>query len=54
MRAFLEQDSGIKVICTAESGEEAYQRYSECKPDVLLIKISMPGMGGDGSLKTYP
>jgi DNA-binding NarL/FixJ family response regulator len=47
----LEQNTGIKVICEAGSGEEAYQRYGEFKPDILLMDMSMPGMGGLEALR---
>jgi DNA-binding NarL/FixJ family response regulator len=47
----LEQNTGIKVICEAGSGEEAYQRSGEFKPDILLMDMSMPGMGGLEALR---
>ncbi|MFZ5454230.1 MAG: response regulator [Pseudomonadota bacterium] len=36
----------IEVIGEADSGEVAYQRYTELKPDVIVMDLSMPGMGG--------
>jgi len=36
----------IEVIGEADSGELAYQRYAELKPDVIVMDLSMPGMGG--------
>ncbi|WP_026188076.1 response regulator [Methyloversatilis universalis] len=36
----------IEVIGEADSGEAAYQRYAELKPDVIVMDLSMPGMGG--------
>ena len=36
----------IEVIGEADSGEVAYQRYAELKPDVIVMDLSMPGMGG--------
>jgi two-component system invasion response regulator UvrY len=35
----------------AESGEAACQRYDELTPDVLVMDIAMPGMGGLEALK---
>ena len=42
----LEQHSGIKVVAEAESGEQAYQVFGEYLPDVTVMDLSMPGMGG--------
>jgi two-component system, NarL family, invasion response regulator UvrY len=36
----------IEVVGEADSGETAYQRYAELKPDVVVMDLSMPGMGG--------
>jgi two-component system invasion response regulator UvrY len=36
----------IEVVGEADSGEAAYQRYPELKPDVIVMDLSMPGMGG--------
>lgn len=42
----LEQHSGINVVAEAESGEQAYQVFGEYLPDVTVMDLSMPGMGG--------
>jgi two-component system invasion response regulator UvrY len=42
----LETDADIKVVCEAESGEQAIQRYVEFKPHVVVMDITMPGIGG--------
>ncbi|MAX52130.1 MAG: DNA-binding response regulator [Methylophaga sp.] len=47
----LEQNAEIKVIAEAESGEQAYQTYPDNKPDVLVMDMSMPGMGGLEALR---
>jgi two-component system invasion response regulator UvrY len=36
----------IEVIGEADCGEVAYQRYAELRPDVIVMDLSMPGMGG--------
>jgi DNA-binding NarL/FixJ family response regulator len=38
--------SGVDRICTATSGEEAIMRVRSVKPDVVLMDVRMPGMGG--------
>jgi two-component system invasion response regulator UvrY len=42
----LEQNEGIRIVGEAESGEQAYQTFPEINPDVLVMDMSMPGMGG--------
>ena len=42
----LESTSDINVIAEASSGEEACTSYFECRPDVLIMDLNMPGMGG--------
>lgn len=45
-KMLLEMDSNIKVIVEAESGEQGITRYMEFKPDVVVMDITMPGIGG--------
>jgi DNA-binding NarL/FixJ family response regulator len=46
VRRLLEQESFFDVIGEAESGEKAYQLFGELNPDVMVMDLSMPGMGG--------
>lgn len=45
-RRLLESTSDIEVIAEADSGEAAYSRYCELQPDVAVMDLTMPGMGG--------
>jgi DNA-binding NarL/FixJ family response regulator len=45
-RRLLEQDSDIQVVAEAENGEQGYQAYLQCHPDVVIMDLSMPGIGG--------
>lgn len=45
-KMLLESDADITVIAEAESGEQAIQRYMEHKPNVVVMDITMPGIGG--------
>ena len=46
VRRLLEQEPSFDVIGEAESGEKAYQLFGELNPDVMVMDLSMPGMGG--------
>ncbi len=46
VRRLLEQEALFDVIGEADSGEKAYQMFGELKPDVMVMDLSMPGMGG--------
>jgi len=51
LRRLLEQNAEMQVIAEAGSGEQAYQLFSELKPDVVVMDLSMPGMGGLESIR---
>ena len=42
----LENKEGMEVVAEADSGELAYQKYGEIPIDVVVMDLSMPGMGG--------
>jgi two-component system, NarL family, invasion response regulator UvrY len=43
---FLRETPGIEMVGVALSGEEALPELARLKPDVVLMDLSMPGMGG--------
>jgi DNA-binding NarL/FixJ family response regulator len=45
------EKANIKVVAEATSGEEAYLNYEAIKPDVVIMDLSMPGMGGMETIK---
>jgi DNA-binding NarL/FixJ family response regulator len=51
LRAFLEEQSEppIEVVGEASSGEEAIALVEKLRPDLLLLDLSMPGLGGLGA-----
>ena len=46
VKRLLEQEDLFEVTGEAESGEKAYQIFVELNPDVMVMDLSMPGMGG--------
>lgn len=45
-RALLDTTADLRVVSECGSGEEALRRYAEAKPDVVVLDLSMDGMGG--------
>jgi two-component system invasion response regulator UvrY len=45
-KMLIENESDMAVICEAESGELGITAFKEHKPNVVIMDITMPGMGG--------
>ena len=45
-RRLLEATDRIAVVAEADNGEDAYRRFLELAPDVVVMDISLPGIGG--------
>ncbi|WAR46469.1 response regulator transcription factor [Methylomonas rapida] len=45
-KMLLASSDKIAVIGEAERGEQAIQLYQELKPDIVVMDLSMPGIGG--------
>ena len=50
-RLLLSTEDSIDVIAEAERGEAACQLYLEQQPDVMVLDLSMPGIGGLESIR---
>jgi len=46
LSAFLQASDDLELVGEASSGEEAIQSYKELLPDVILMDLKMPGIGG--------
>lgn len=46
LRALLESVSGIEVVGEAGSGDSAVSLVERTRPDVVLMDVAMPGLGG--------
>jgi two-component system, NarL family, invasion response regulator UvrY len=50
-RLLLEAAPDIYVAAEAQNGEQACQLYAKVQPDVIIMDLSMPGIGGLEALK---
>lgn len=46
IKRILDDVDGIAVVAEAENGEQAIRQVRKQQPDVILMDISMPGIGG--------
>lgn len=46
IKRLLEDSKQVKIIGEAESGEASLQMAQSLKPDVILMDVNMPGIGG--------
>ena len=46
IRRLLEDSQQVKIVGEAECGEDALQLAHSLKPDVILMDVNMPGIGG--------
>ena len=45
-KMLIDSEKDMKVIAESETGEDGIQKYQELKPDVTVMDITMPGIGG--------
>jgi DNA-binding NarL/FixJ family response regulator len=46
LRGVLEQQDGWKVCDEARNGQEAVERFTQIRPDVLILDFQMPDLNG--------
>ena len=51
LRTFLELHDDIEVVGEAADGEQALEAIAQLEPDVVLMDLVMPGIGGVGALE---
>ena len=51
LRALLESVSDLEVVGEATTGEEAIALSSSTRPDVVVMDLNMPGIGGIGATR---
>jgi len=50
-KLLLDEPDDIEVVAEAESGEQAYELFSSSQPDVVMMDLAMPGIGGIEAIK---
>jgi DNA-binding NarL/FixJ family response regulator len=50
-RRLLERTPGYRVVAEAHDAASAYQAYQRTKPDVVVMDLSLPGVGGIEALR---
>ncbi len=50
-KLLLATSSNIEVVAEAESGEQSIQFYQSYQPDIVVLDLSMPGIGGLETIK---
>ena len=51
LKRMLDLDKDIEVVGEAVSGEEALSKTEQLSPDVILMDVKMPGMGGIDAIR---
>ena len=51
IRRGLKLEDGVEVVGEAANGREALFQFSALKPDVVLLDLVMPAMGGEEALQ---
>jgi two-component system, NarL family, invasion response regulator UvrY len=50
-RSMLQKQPGLRVIAEASDGAEAYRLFKDVKPDLVIMDLTMPGIGGIESIR---
>jgi two-component system invasion response regulator UvrY len=45
-RTVLQKQPGLRVVAEASDGAEAYRLFKAAKPDLVIMDLTMPGIGG--------
>ncbi len=50
-RALLQKQPQLQVVAEASDGAEAYRLFKEVMPDLVIMDLTMPGLGGIEAIK---
>lgn len=45
-RSVLQKQPGLRVVAEAADGNEAYRLFKDTRPDLVIMDLTMPGIGG--------
>jgi len=45
-RSVLQKQPGLRVVAEASDGAEAYRLFKDVRPDLVIVDLTMPGIGG--------
>lgn len=45
-RSVLQKQAGLRVVAEAPDGAEAYRLFKDVRPDLVIMDLAMPGIGG--------
>jgi two-component system invasion response regulator UvrY len=45
-RSVLQKQPGLRVVAEAADGADAYRLFKEARPDLVIMDLAMPGIGG--------
>ena len=51
MKRLIDEEPGLKVVGEANDGSELFNRLHDLKPDLVILDISMPEIGGFGAAR---
>ena len=51
VKSYLELEDGIEVVGEAERGEDAVAAVQRLKPDIVVLDLMMPGIGGTEAIR---
>lgn len=50
-RALLQRQAQLSIVAEAADGTQAYRLYKETAPDLVIMDLTMPGLGGIEAIK---
>ena len=54
LRALVDGTPGMQVVGEARDGTECMLRVRDCNPEVVVMDITMPGIGGAEATTVFP
>jgi two-component system invasion response regulator UvrY len=50
-RTLLQKQPGLRIVAEARDGAEAYRMFKETRPALVIMDLTMPGLGGIEAIK---